>query len=104
LRAGLKADTSFLVVRHAPVGLVEYSVGGRPIALAACEQDLVLGPLAAGAVVTVSEAGTNLLNYLRAIGFFLALGLIWWVIPFRRLSVERAIGSTDGQLSRAAAK
>jgi len=104
LRAGLKADTSFLVVRHGPVGLVGYSAGGAPVPLAACEEDLVLGPLAAGAVVTVSEARTNWLNYLRAVGFFLALALIWWVIPFRRLSLERGIRSPDGQLSRAAAK
>jgi hypothetical protein len=104
LRAGLKADTSFLVVRHGPVGLVEYSAGDAPVSLAACGEDLVLGPLAAGAVVTVSEARTNLLNYLRAIGFFLALALIWWVIPFRRLSLERGVRSPDGEFSRTAAK
>jgi len=91
LRAGLKADTPFLVVRRAPAGLVEYSADGGPVALAACEQDLVLGPLAAGAVVTVSEATTNRLNYFRAVEFFAALALIWWLIPFRRLSVESGV-------------
>jgi hypothetical protein len=40
----------------------------------------------------VSEARMNGLNYLRAIEFFVALALIWWVIPFRRLSLERGIG------------
>jgi len=90
LRAGLKAEAPFLAVRRAPVGLVEYSVDGGPAPLAACEQDLVIGPLATGAVVTVSEARTNRLNYFRLVEFFAALALIWWVIPFRWLSAESA--------------
>lgn len=88
LRDGVKADMPFLVVRRAPLGLVEYSAGGGPVALAACEQDLILGPLPAGAVVTVSEARTSWLNYFRLVEFFAALALIWWAIPFRRLSLE----------------
>jgi len=91
LRAGVKADTPFLVVRRAPAGLVEYSANGGPVALAACEQDLVLGPLAPGAVVAVSEAKTNRLNCFRLVEFFAALALIWWVIPFRRLSLESGV-------------
>ncbi len=91
LRAGVKADAPYLAVRRAPVGLVEYSAGGAPVALAACEQDLVLGPLAPGAVVTVSEAKTDRLNYFRAVEFFVALALIWWVIPFRWLSLEPGV-------------
>lgn len=91
LRAGLKADTPFLVVRRAPAGLVEYRADSGPVALAACDQDLVLGPLAAGTVVTVSETRTNRLNYFRLVEFFAALALIWWAIPFRWLSVEAGV-------------
>lgn len=92
LRRGLKADSSLVLVRHGPVGLVEYAANGAAIAPAVCGEDLVLGPLPAGAVVSVSEAKTNWLNYIRVIGFFVALALIWWVIPFRRLSAESRVG------------
>jgi hypothetical protein len=91
LRAGMKADARFVVVRRGPVGLVEYSANGGAVQLSACNEDLVLGPVEPGAVVAVSEARTNWLNYLRAIGFFVSLALIWWAIPFRRLSVERQL-------------
>jgi hypothetical protein len=47
------------------------------LALAACEQDLVLEPLASGAVVTVSAATTSRLTHFRAVEFFAALALIW---------------------------
>jgi hypothetical protein len=50
-----------------------------PIAPAACDAAaLVLGPFPAGTLVTVSEAKTNRLNYLRTIGLLVALAAIWW--------------------------
>ena len=88
LRAGLKADTGFVAVRRGPIGLVGYAANGTALQPAACNEELVLGPLPAGAIVTVSEAKTNWLNYIRAIAFLVALALIWWAIPFERLTVE----------------
>lgn len=89
LRKGLKTDDRFVIVRNAPVGLVDYAVDGKLLQPAACKEDLVLGPLAAG-TLTVSESKTNWLNYVRMIGFFVGLALIWWVIPFRRIGAERS--------------
>jgi hypothetical protein len=88
LRKGVQADAGFLLVRNAPVGLVDYAVDGRSLQPAACKEDLVLGPLAGG-TVTVSETRINWLNYGRMAGFFVGLVLIWWVIPFRRTGAAR---------------
>jgi hypothetical protein len=88
LRKGLKADTGFIVVRNAPVGLVDYAQDGKPLQPAACKEDLVLGPLAAG-TVTVSETRIDWLTHGRQIWFLFGLALIWWVIPFRRIGAER---------------
>jgi hypothetical protein len=86
LRNGLKAESKFVLVRFGPIGLVDYTAEGKPVPLASCKEDLVLGPLPPGAMVTASETKISWLNYIRAIGFFVALALIWWVIPFRRLA------------------
>lgn len=92
LRQGVKADSKFMLVRFGPIGLVDYTSDGKPVGLASCKEDLVLGPLPAGSTVTVSEAKISWLNYIRAIGFFVALALIWWAIPFGRLAPKTRDG------------
>ncbi len=84
LRAGVRAQTPFLIVRHAPVGLVDYNAGGTVLQSAACEADLVLGPLLPGAIVTVSESRMDLLLWIRIASFAVALLAVWWLIPFGR--------------------
>jgi hypothetical protein len=81
LRAGLKAEHPFLVVRHAPVGLVGYRANGSVLEPAACDADLVLGPLPPGGIVTVTERKVDALLWSRLLGFFAALLLIWRVVP-----------------------
>ena len=86
LRAGLKAEHPFLVVRHAPVGLVDYRVNGLMLEPAACDADLVLGPLPPGGIVTVTEHKVDVLLWGRLLGFLAALLLIWRAAPlFGRL-------------------
>jgi hypothetical protein len=86
LRAGLKVERPFLVVRHAPVGLVDYRANGATLEPAACDADLVLGPLPPGGIVTVTESKVDALLWTRLLGFFAALLLIWRVVPlFGRL-------------------
>ena len=85
LRGGLKADSPFLVVRHAPVGLVDYRVNGNTLQPGTCEADLVLGSLPPGALVTVSETRVDRLLWIRVLGFVAALLIAWRLIPFSRL-------------------
>jgi hypothetical protein len=86
LRAGLKAERPFLVVRHAPVGLVDYRANGAMLEAAACKADLVLGPLPPGGIVTVTERKVDVLLWGRLLGFVAALLLIWRIMPlFGRL-------------------
>jgi len=85
LRAGLKAEAPFLVVRHAPVGLVDYRADGAALSPAGCDADLVLGPLSPGAMVTISEARVDVLLWIRVLGFAAALLIAWRLIPFDRL-------------------
>ena len=73
LRAGLKADASFLTVHQAPVGLVDYRANGTTLTPAACDADMVLGPLPAGASVTVAEGRVATLLWIRVLGFGAAL-------------------------------
>ena len=83
LVAGVEAKTPYILVRRGPVKLVDYAANGQRLEPAACGDDLVLGPLPAGARVSVSEARMNWLNAVRGIGFFVALALMVWAIPFR---------------------
>ena len=62
---------------------------GAPIALKACGDELVLGPLAPTAHVIVSETRMDRLTLVRAIGFVAALILMLAVIPFVAWSGER---------------
>jgi hypothetical protein len=84
LRAGLKADVPFVLVHHAPAGLVEYRVNGTALRPGTCEADLVVGPLPPGALVTVSETKVDRLLWLRMLGFVAALLLAWRIVPFNR--------------------
>jgi hypothetical protein len=86
LRAGLKVDRPFLVVRHAPVGMVGYRANGATLEPTACDADLVLGPLPPGGIVTVTQSKVDVLLWTRLLGFFTALLLIWRGVPlFARL-------------------
>jgi hypothetical protein len=79
LRLGVKTETKFILLRHGPVSLVEYLANGLPVEPAVCGDDLVLGPFVPDATVSVSEARTTQLNYIRVFGFFAALAAIWWL-------------------------
>jgi hypothetical protein len=81
LRAGQKAERPFLVVRHAPTGLVDYRVNGATLEPAACDADLVLGALPPGGIVTVTERKVDVLFWGRLLGFLAALLLIWRLAP-----------------------
>jgi hypothetical protein len=77
LRAGLKAETPFVVIRHAPIGMVEYRANDSVLQSAACEADLVLGPLSPGAVVSVSETKVTALFWIRVVDVLLILLIAW---------------------------
>jgi hypothetical protein len=83
LLSGVEARTPYVLVRRGPVKLVDYAANGQRLEPAACGDDLVLGPLSAGARLSVSEARMNWLNLVRGVGFFVALALMVWAIPFR---------------------
>lgn len=91
LLAGFEAKTPYVLVRRGPVKLVDYMAEGRALQPAACGDDLVLGPVPVGARVTVSEARMNWLNAGRGVGFFAALALMVWAIPFRVFAPRRLV-------------
>jgi hypothetical protein len=76
LQAGVEATGPYLLVRHGPVRLVDYLANGLPVQPRACGEDLILGPLPAGAHVAVSELRMNWLTLVRAVDFLLALLMI----------------------------
>lgn len=76
LQAGVEATAPYLLVRRGPVGLVDYVANGILIQPRACGDDLILGPLPAGARVAVSEGRMNWLSLVRAVDFLLALLMI----------------------------
>lgn len=86
LRDGVTAAAPFVRVRHGPVGLVDYRADGVRLAPAACDDALVLGPLPAGARITVSESRLQWLTVGRGAGLVGALALILWAIPFSSLA------------------
>lgn len=96
LLSGFEAKTPYVLVRRGPVKLVDYTVEGRALQPAACGDDLVLGPLPVGAHVTVSEARMDWLNAVRVVGFFAALALMAWAIPFRMFA-PRALVPTSAR-------
>ncbi|MFI5031719.1 MAG: hypothetical protein ACHQPH_13560 [Reyranellales bacterium] len=89
LRNGVEARARYIRVPQGPIGLVDYVADGTPIAVKACADELVLGPLAPTAHVIVSEARMDRLTLVRAIGFVVALILMLAVIPFVAWSGER---------------
>lgn len=89
LRSGVEARARYIRVPQGPVGLVDYEADGAPLAVKACGDDLVLGPLAPTAHVIVSEARMDRLTLARAIGFAGALILMLTAIPFVAWSGER---------------
>jgi len=84
LRAGVKAETSFVVVHRAPVGLVNYRANGSMLPRAACDADLLLGPLPSGATAMVTEGRVATLLWMRVLGFVLVLAIVWWLVQFGR--------------------
>lgn len=88
LRDGVEARARYIRVPHGPIGLVDYQADGSELALKACGDDLVLGPLMPTARVSVSETRMNRLTALRAISFVAALVLMLAVIPFVAWSGE----------------
>jgi hypothetical protein len=83
LRAGVVTTRPFLVVSQAPLGIVDYRAGATSLAPAACDEQLVLGPLPAGTRVSVSETWLDGLLVIRllALAAFVILPFAW---PARR--------------------
>jgi hypothetical protein len=65
LRGGVRAERAYITVHGGPIGYLDYTSDGKVIAPAACGEDLVLGPLSAGAMVRVSETKIDWLLYVR---------------------------------------
>ncbi len=89
LRDGVEARARYIRVPQGPVGLVDYEADGTRLAVKACGDALVLGPLAPTAHVIVSEARMDRLTLVRAIGFVAALILMLAAIPFVAWSGEQ---------------
>jgi hypothetical protein len=83
LQAGAVADRPYLSVHRAPIGMVDYWIDGQPPSLSACGEDLVLGPLAPGAKVTVSHRVLDLLLVVR--GLMLAAAALLMGYAFFRM-------------------
>jgi hypothetical protein len=64
-RTGAVAGKPYLSIHRAPIGMVDYRADGRRPGLAACGEDLVLGPLAPSARVSVTHLGLDLLLIVR---------------------------------------
>ena len=63
--AGAVAGKPYLSIHRAPIGMVDYRADGRRPGLSACGEDLVLGPLAPTARVSVTHLGLDLLLIVR---------------------------------------
>jgi hypothetical protein len=63
--AGAVAGKPYLSIHRAPIGMVDYRADGRRPGLSACGEDLVLGPLAPSARVSVTHLGLVLLLIVR---------------------------------------
>jgi hypothetical protein len=86
LRGGVVTDRPYLSVTQAPLGIVDYRAGAASLAPAACDQQMILGPLPAGTRVSVSEAWLDglLLIRLLAVVAFAILPFAWpgrWLRP-----------------------
>ena len=93
LQAGVEAKAPYLLVRHGPVGLVDYVANDMLIQPRACGADLILGPLSVGARVAVSEGRMNWLSLVRAVDFLLALLMILFLGRHIGLVRDRAAGA-----------
>ncbi|MBV9696110.1 MAG: hypothetical protein JO005_04195 [Gammaproteobacteria bacterium] len=80
VHAGLAAERSYVSVFHAPTVLTEYRVNGAAVQPSACGESLVIGPVAAGNVVSVAEQQLDALQRLRIIVLVAgACGAWWWL-------------------------
>jgi hypothetical protein len=64
---GVAADKPYLSIVRAPIGMVDYRVDGHSTAPSACGEDLVFGPLAPGAKLTVTHRALDLLLLVRGV-------------------------------------
>ena len=64
---GVAADKTYVSIARAPIGMVVYRVDGQPTALSACGEDLVVGPLAPGARLTVTHRALDILLLVRGV-------------------------------------
>lgn len=79
LRGGLTTERAFIAVPQGPIGIVDYRADGRDLAVAACGEKLVLGPLQGGARLQVDESRLDwlLLARLVSLGAMLVLPFAW---------------------------
>ena len=77
LRQGLTAERAFVAVPQGPVGIVDYRANGVDLAVAACGEKLVLGPLQPGARLQVDERALDWLLLIRLISLAAMLVLPW---------------------------
>jgi hypothetical protein len=78
LRGGVVPSLPFIAVENAPVGLVKYKAGYTILPPSVCGQNLILGPVPAGKIVTVDDAKLRDLCYVRI--FFLLLGIAFLIL------------------------
>jgi hypothetical protein len=76
LRTGLRAERTYIAIHNGPIGYLDYTSDGKVVAPAACADDLVLGPIPAGATVRVSETKIDWLLYVRLLELVAAAVLL----------------------------
>jgi hypothetical protein len=77
LRRGLTVQRTFVAVPQGPIGIVDYRANGVDLAVAACGERLVLGPLQPGASLQVDERTLDWLLLIRLISLAAMLVLPW---------------------------
>lgn len=84
LMRGVYADKPYVAVPAAPLAGLDYLADGTPAQLSACEKDLMIGPIAPGALVRASSSTLALVLKARLAALAVCgLGWLAW-IAFRR--------------------
>jgi hypothetical protein len=83
LRGGVTSQRAFLAVPLAPLGVVDYLAGTTSLVPAACGDNLILGPVAPGTRLQVSERWLDGLLLIRLLSL-LAIVLLPFVLRRRR--------------------
>lgn len=76
VRKGVAVTTPYVRIPNGPVGAVTYSANGQRLQPKACEADLVLGPLPAGATVQASEGALTWLLLTRVACLLAGLAML----------------------------